>query len=97
MRRRLVRETAVAVDHFTLNRMRRLCRIFTVLILRVGVHIEDPEADAGFREISADSHLDGREAVVRKRVCTCYDGQHVDSGRQSPDGTDFISREGWTA
>jgi len=77
--------------------MRRFCRIFTVLILRMRVHIEDPEADTGLREISADSHLDGREAVVRKHVCTCYDREHVDSGRKSPDGVDFIGRKGWTA
>jgi hypothetical protein len=49
---------AIAIDCFTLDRVPRLGHVFTVLIVRVCVHIEDPEANSGFREISAYGHLD---------------------------------------
>ena len=48
----------ITIDHFTFDSEARLGHIFAVLILRVRVHIEDPEANAGFREISAYGHLD---------------------------------------
>lgn len=56
--RRPGRVAAIAIDHFTFDREARLGHIFPVLILRVRVHIKDPEANAGFREISAYGHLD---------------------------------------
>lgn len=56
--RRSGRVGAIAIDHFTFDREPRLGHVFTVLIVRVRVHIEDPEANSGFREISAYGHLD---------------------------------------
>lgn len=56
--RRPGRVAAIAIDHFTFDRVARLSHVFAVLIVRVRVHIEDPEANSGFREISAYGHLD---------------------------------------
>lgn len=49
---------AIAINYFAFDREPRLGHVFTVLIVRVRVHIEDPEANSGFREISAYGHLD---------------------------------------
>lgn len=97
MRRRLICMPTVTIHHFTLYRVRRFSRIFTVLVLRMGVHIEDSEANAGFREISANSHFDGRKAVVGKRVCTSNYREHIDSSRKPPDGVNFAKRKGRAA
>jgi hypothetical protein len=87
----------VTVHHFTLYRVRRFSRVFSVLVLRMRVHIEDSKANAGFRKISADSHFDGRKAVVGKRVSPSYYRQHIDSSRKPPDGVNFAKRKGRAA
>ena len=56
--RRPGRVAAIAINYFAFDREPRLGHVFTVLIVRVRVHIEDPEANSGFREISAYGHLD---------------------------------------
>lgn len=56
--RRPGRVGAITVDHLSFDSKARVGHVFAMLILRVRVHIEDPEANAGFREISAYGHLD---------------------------------------
>lgn len=94
--RRSISPGGIAIWDFTFDRVSRLGHVFTVLILRVHVHIEDSKTDAGFCEISAYGGLDGKETVVGQRVRACYDGEHVDSGRQPPDSVYFRGGKGGT-
>lgn len=83
--RRSISPGGIAIWDFTFDGVPRLSHVFTVLILRVHVHIEDSKTDACFREISAYGRLDSKKTVVGQRVRACYDGEHVDSGRQPLD------------
>lgn len=92
--RRSVSPGGIAIWDFTFDGVSRLGHVFTVLILRVDVHIEDSKTDACFCEIPAYGRFDSKETVVGQRVRACYDGEHVDSDRQLLDYIYFRGRKG---
>jgi hypothetical protein len=57
--------------------------------------VEDPEADAGVGEISPDGLFDRSKSGVCERIRPGEHGQHVDTGRQSPDGGNFRRWQTW--
>lgn len=63
-------------------------------MMRQRICVENPEANARFREITANGQLHGCETIIGQLVRARDNGEHVYARGQSPDSGNVCAGEG---